>query len=243
MKHSHNFYSQKIDSLPINLHLYYMSNTPQLLFLEKSEKQQLDDIKTNIIKMLVARGFINEQNQAKYIKKFIEDETNDDIHVIQLDNDSNYNTVIPNKRIYVTFFNYKIMSAAKNSPVGEFIFNFYDEYKIILANSITEKSEQTLDSYKSPYEIFEINRFKENIIENKFVPQHIVLTKEEGKNVMVTYNALHRHMPFIMDGDPIARYYACRAGDVCKIIRPSNQTAETISYRLCVAGKHVNAKN
>lgn len=221
-----------------------MSNTtPQLLYLEKSEKHQFDDIKTNIIKMLVARGFIDERNREKYTKKFINEESNDDIYIIQIDNESNYNTTIPNKRIYITFFNYKIMSAATNSPIGEFIFNYYDEYKIIFASSITEKSEQVLDTYKTPYEIFETNRFKENIIENKFVPPHIVLSKEKGREVMITYNAIQKHMPFIMNGEPIARYYAMKIGDVCKIIRPSNGTADTVFYRLCVAGKHVNSKN
>ena len=55
---------------------------PQLLPLEKSYHQQLNDIKMNIIKIFTNRGHINKENMDKYIKKFIEDE-NDDMEFIR----------------------------------------------------------------------------------------------------------------------------------------------------------------
>ena len=214
----------------------------KLLFLEKSIKQQYNELKENIIKMLVCRGFINKENEKKSIKNLIDAEMNDEVYTIPLDNDKNYNTEIPNKRIILSFIDYKIMSAAKKTVIGELMFRFYDDYKIILVNGITTRSEAMLDSYKTPYEIFDITTFKQNIVEHKLVPQHQVLSQTEGEDVLKSYNALKKQMPFILEGEPMAKFYAMKVGEVCKIMRPSTMTAESPFYRLVIKGKHVSAK-
>ena len=96
---------------------------PELLPAEKSYHQQVIDVKQTVIKMLVNRGFINVENKEKYMKKLIADENDDMEYIIQLDNDKNYNTHIPNKKIYIKIFDYKISSINKTSPIGEFIIN------------------------------------------------------------------------------------------------------------------------
>jgi DNA-directed RNA polymerase I, II, and III subunit RPABC1 len=208
--------------------------TIENVFVEKTHKQQLNDIKTNIIKMLVNRGFINKENENKYIEKFINDNNDNLIYTIKLDNDKNYNTTIPKKQIMVTILNYKVISVNKTSQIGNFIFKYFEDYKIILLDSINAKSEQTIDDFNTPYEIFKISQLSENIVDNIYVPKHIVLPEEEGKQVLDAYCAKKKDMPFILTTDPIAKYYNMKNGEVCKIIRNSSITVNTIFYRLVI---------
>lgn len=215
---------------------------PELLPIEKSYHQQIIDIKNTIIKIFVNRGFINEENKEKYIKKLVSDENDDMEYMIQLDNDKNYNTEIPNKKIYIKIFDYKISSINKSSPIGEFISKYDKDYKFIIVQDINSRSEDVVESYQTPVEIFKFNKLQSDITEHDLVPQHIVLTKEEGEQVLESYRARKRDMPLIRSNDPVAKYFNMKPGEIVKIIRPSPVTAEAIAYRLVIKSKDVKAK-
>ncbi len=208
---------------------------PELLPVELSFATQISNVKTNIIKMLVNRGFINKENEDNYIKKLVENSENNEMeYIINIDNDKNYNTEILNKRIYIKFFDYKIMSVSANSPISNFIAKYFNEYKILIVDGINAKTELTIKNYKSQTEIFIIERLKKNIIEHTFIPQHIVLSQENGEKVRNAYCALKKDLPLILSNDPIAKYYNMKLGDVCKIIRLSKVSGRAFMYRICV---------
>lgn len=215
---------------------------PELLPAEKSYHQQIIDVKQTIVKIFVNRGFIKEENKEKYIKKLISDENDDMEYIIQLDNDKNYNTEIPNKRVYIKIFDYKISSINKTSPVGEFISKYDKEYKFVVINDINSRSEETIESYHTPIEIFKFNSLKSDITEHDLVPQHVVLTMEEGKQVLESYRAKQRDMPLIKTIDPVAKYYNMKHSEIVKIIRPSPITCEAVAYRLVIKSKDTRAK-
>lgn len=215
---------------------------PQLLPIEKSHHLQLNDIKTNIIKIFKNRGYIKEENTDKYIKKFIADENDDMEYIIVLDNDTNYNTTIKNKKVYIKIFDYKISSANKNSPVGEFLSKYNDEYKFLVVENINQKSEKIISHYKTECEIFKIADLKINIVDHILVPKHTVLTQEESKLVLQNYNARKKDMPLISSTDPIARYYNMKPDDICKIERPSIMTCNAPFYRIVVKSNVLKAK-
>lgn len=215
---------------------------PQLLPIEKSQHQQLNDIKTNIIKMFKNRGFIKEENVDKYIKKFISDENDDMEYTINLDLESNYNTTIKNKKVFIKILDYKISSVNKNSPVGEYLSKYADEYKFLVVENINQKSEKIISSYKTACEIFKITELKINVVDHNLVPKHIVLTQEEAKFVLETYNAKKKDMPLISSSDPIARYYNMHPDNICKIERPSVMTCTVPFYRIVVKSKVLKAK-
>jgi DNA-directed RNA polymerase subunit H (RpoH/RPB5) len=215
---------------------------PQLLPIEKSHHQQLNDIKGNIIIMFKNRGFIKEENVDKYIKKLISDENDDMEYIINLDHETNYNTTIANKKVFIKMLDYKISSVNKNSPIGEFLSKYHDEYKYIIVENINQKSEKIISHYKTACEIFKTAELKINIVEHMLVPKHIVLTQEESKKVLETYNAKKKDMPLISSTDPIARYYNMKADDICKIERPSIMTCITPFYRIVVKSKVLKAK-
>lgn len=215
---------------------------PELLPIEKSHHYQLNDVKTNLIKMLVNRGLIKSDNQQKTIDKIIKDDNDDQEYIVQLDNDSNYNTEIKKKKIYVKIFDYKISSINKNSPIGEFITKYNDEYKILIVQDINQKSENIIESYDTPSEVFKIMELMINIIDHTLVPTHIVLTKEQGEEVFQAYRAKKRDMMIIRTTDAVARYYNMKPGDICKIIRASVMTCEAPVYRLVVKSSDNKAK-
>ena len=215
---------------------------PELLPAEKSYHQQISEVKQTIVKIFVSRGFIKEENKEKYIKKIISDENDDMEYILQLDNDKNYNTEIPNKKIYIKIFDYKISSINKTSPIGEFIGKYDKEYKFVVINDINARTEETIESYQTPIEVFKFNSLKSDITEHDLVPKHIVLTKEEGKEVFESYRAKQRDMPLIKTIDPVAKYYNMKHGEIVKIIRPSPVTCEAVAYRLVIKSKDTKAK-
>lgn len=215
---------------------------PQLLPIEKSHHQQLNDIKTNIIKMFVNRGFIKEDNFNKYVKKFISDENDDMEYTIMVDVENNYNTTIKNKKIFIKMLDYKISSVNKNSPIGEFLSKYHDEYKLLVVENINQKSEKIISHYKTACEIFKTAELKICIVDHILVPKHFVLTQEESKIVLETYNAKKKDMPLISSTDPVARYYNMKADDICKIERASVMTCTAPFYRIVVKSKVLKAK-
>ncbi len=207
---------------------------PELVPIEKSVYQQINDVKTTIIKMFVNRGFIKRENLSKYVEKLIADENDDLEYVIDLDNSQNYNTEIKNKKVYIKIFNYKISSVSEKSPIGEFIKKYNKEFKFIVVQDITAKTEETINSYDTPVEIFKFNKLQSDVTEHVLVPLHEVLTKEEGENVLESYRARKRDMPLIRTNEDVAKYYNMKPGEIVRIHRPSPLTCEAIAYRLVI---------
>jgi DNA-directed RNA polymerase subunit H (RpoH/RPB5) len=215
---------------------------PELLPIEKSNHQQLNEVKTNLMKMFVNRGFINIENIQKSIDKLIKDDNDDQEYIVSLDNESNYNTTIKNKRLFVKIIDYKITSVNKNSPIGEFISKHDSEYKILIVQDINQKSENTIESYSTQSEVFKINQLMINIVDHVLVPKHIVLSKDETDAVLEAYRAKKRDMMLIKTTDAVAKYYNMKPGEIVKIIRPSVMTVEAPAYRLVIKSKDTKAK-
>jgi len=215
---------------------------PELLPIEKSVYQQINDVKRTIIKMFVNRGFINKDNKDKYIAKLIADENDDLEYIINLDTSKNYNTEIKNKKVYIKIFNYKISSVSEKSPIGEFIKKYNKEYKFIIVHDVTGKTEETINSYDTPVEIFKFNKLQFDITEHMLVPSHEVLTKEEGENVLETYRARKRDMPLIRTNEDVAKYYNMKPGEITRIYRTSPLTCESVAYRLVIKSSDSKVK-
>lgn len=207
---------------------------PELLPIEKSVYQQINDVKTTIIKIFTNRGFIDKSNRDKYITKLIEDDNDDLEYTINLDNIKNYNTEIKSKKVYIKIFNYKISSINEKSPIGEFIKKYNNEYKFIVVQDITSKTEENINLYATQVEIFKFNKLQSDITEHMLVPLHEVLTKEEGENVLESYRARKRDMPLIRTNEDVAKYYNMKPGEITRIYRPSPLTCESIGYRLVI---------
>lgn len=79
-----------------------------------------------------------------------------------------------------------------------------------------------------------LSRLQYNALEHVLVPKHIVLTDAETTEIKSKYSIRNdSQLPTISRFDPIAVVTGLRPGQVCKIIRPSRTSINSVSYRVC----------
>jgi DNA-directed RNA polymerase subunit H (RpoH/RPB5) len=205
--------------------------------IEKTELERINEVKTTIIKMLVNRKFINEENMENKIKKLIEEDKSE--YIIDLDNSQNYNSIIEDKKIYLKFINTNITSSSKGSEIHDYILKNMDKYKILIVENINLKSEKNITNFDTKYEIFRMTELQQNIIEHEDYIPHIPLNEDDTQQILREYNMQNKEMPMIQSHEIIVRYFNLRIGESFKILRYSQETGISPYYRLVV--KQINS--
>lgn len=75
---------------------------------------------------------------------------------------------------------------------------------------------------------------KFTILDHELVPKHILLTKEEKKQLLKQLKIQPEQLPWIRASDPVAKLIGAKPGDIVKIIRKSPTAGETVAYRFVV---------
>ncbi len=70
--------------------------------------------------------------------------------------------------------------------------------------------------------------------DHEMVPDHILLTPEEGLEVLKGFGIEAPQLPKIHISDPAAKEIGAKVGDIIKIIRKSTTAKHSIFYRLVI---------
>ncbi len=69
-----------------------------------------------------------------------------------------------------------------------------------------------------------------DVLLHKFVPKHVLLTKEESQNLLEKYRIDVNDLPQMFEKDPVAIAIGAKEGDIVRIIRESNTTVKSADY-------------
>merc|ERR1712154_264706 len=103
---------------------------------------------------------------------------------------------------------------------------------IVVQQGMTPSAKQSLVDI-APKHILE-SELLINLTDHELVPEHLVMTPDEKRELLMKYKLKENQLMRIQAGDPVARYYGLKRGQVIKIIRPSETAGRYISYRLVV---------
>lgn len=214
---------------------------------EMSNKDISQRILENIVKMFDERGLINMTDKNKdekykmeseelskiaqeYVDKFVIIDFDDNKYTMEFEKENiKYKCVIK-------IFNQKVTIINKNSQLNEFLSKYKNDYKLIIVDEINEKSLQSINSMYNNTEVFKKDSLMTNLIENGLVPRYQVIDKQSDdyKNFYDDYLTKKRNLPRILLHDPMAKYYNLKKDDIVRVIRASETSGISNSYRIVV---------
>jgi DNA-directed RNA polymerase I, II, and III subunit RPABC1 len=190
-------------------------------------------VRQTSLEMLEDRGFvISDDNRYLSYQDFANRLEENKINI-----EANH-SIIENRTAYISFIlDTKSFSKKDLNNLKLEIDEKYPMREMVVIIIVQEKptpqiaKELQNDEFKS-YEIFLTKNLMFNITRHEIVPRHILLTEDESKRVLDEFQATKQQLPKLPSTDPVAKYYGMKAGEICKIIRHSPMTGESIYYRM-----------
>lgn len=104
----------------------------------------------------------------------------------------------------------------------------------IINESLDENIENIYQKRNIFIQVFWIDTLLFDITKHTLVPQHEIVGESEKESLLSKYELdKYSQLPLIMRGDPVAKFYGGKKGDVFKITRDSETAGEYIFYRYC----------
>ena len=202
--------------------MYYSETQIKLLF----------NIRKTCMEMLTDRGYT--------IPNILENLSYEDFRIMF--NNKNIDLTISeqdNKNDVYIFFQYDDTSFGKNElkKLVDTVFKKVGNEDVLIIIVLKDKpgnsiKKEVKNAKYNNTEIFERNHLKFNVSKHIYVPKHILLTKEEGLEVMKKYNCEKHQLPGILIDDPQVKYHGMKIGDICKIVRTNKYNGYDIYYRI-----------
>lgn len=87
---------------------------------------------------------------------------------------------------------------------------------IVVQTGMTPSARQALVDMAPKYilEQFREAELMINITEHELVPEHVVMTTDEKKELLARYKLKEHQLPRIQQSDPVARYFGLKRGQV-----------------------------
>jgi DNA-directed RNA polymerase subunit H len=75
---------------------------------------------------------------------------------------------------------------------------------------------------------------KSAVKDHELVPEHVLLSPEEGEAVLRTYGIGAPQLPKIHVNDPVAKEIGAKVGEIIRVVRRSPTAKQSIFYRLVI---------
>lgn len=201
-----------------------------IINLKKTVDEVRQTVLTNVILMLTERKWLNVENKDNNINKLLKQESDDFTYNIVLDNPK---TV---KQCVIRLYNQKITSVSKQSNISEFLKDYKDYHKIIVVEDITTKTQQYIFNNYDKTEIFLEKSLMINLVDNIYTSRYIVIPKdsEQYKQFFAEFQCRKKDMPKILQSDPAAKYYNLSKYDIVRVIRSSETSGLSSTYKIII---------
>jgi DNA-directed RNA polymerase subunit H (RpoH/RPB5) len=104
----------------------------------------------------------------------------------------------------------------------------------ILESEMRDSNFEMSKYYFRNVHIFCIDTLYRNLLNHDLVPVHIpIRNKQDIEQILVDTNSMLHQLPIILRTDPMAKLIRLCPGNICKIIRNSEKSGESIYYRVC----------
>ena len=191
------------------------------------------NIRKTTLEMIQDRGFkVSEEDLMMTYQDFSNRLEENQINIIALHQSSNLKGIYVHHILETKTFSKKDLLNLKlfmdeNYPTKEMTVIIITQDK-----PTPQIAKELLNDEFKLYEVFLTKTLMFNITHHELVPKHVVLTEEEAKKVIDDFDATKSQLPKLLPTDPIAKYYGMKTGTVCKIVRNSQMTGESIYYRI-----------
>lgn len=225
-----------------------MSTNPSHLLVRKDTETIRKTILTNIVKMLCNRKWILAENMEKEILKLNDSYNDDHIYKIKLDvRLSNIPTYDPNDDdsqktkdtnfednvVIVKLLPQKVTSISKSPIITEFLSNYKKNHKIMVVESMSDKSKHQLLASRR-IEIFNETFLMIDLLSHVCSPSYEVLNSTEVSELLESYHLSRKQMKRMLDSDPASMYLYLKRKQIVRIIRNSELTGKSIDYRIVI---------
>lgn len=208
-----------------------MSNNNSIVNYRYNETEKLEIITTNLLKMLKERKLINDYE--KLINQVFNNLKNKNSYDIKLDNNDRFNADIYS----IMLLNDNINNLSKSSVFSSILSKYNKKINlhiIMIVEDIKDKIREKILLQYNNIEIFKKIELMMNLVDHMYIPKHILLTEEEKEIFYKEYNVSNDQMQKISIFDPVSIYYNAKKNDIFRIIRSSDITGTTFSYRLVI---------
>ena len=203
-----------------------MEENKKLFSIYKSESEKIKIILNNVLKMLGSRIYIDNDGEKQWLI------TPEDAKNEFLDKGDGVYTLRANngEKFAIKIYFHKISSTGKQSIISDFLKEYGQYKKIVIASSFNNKAIDYMNKHQT--QIFKESSLLFDIKSHIDQPKFELLSPSEMEQVKQEYNINDYTTNKYPPTDPIVRYFALRKGDIIRIIRPSPTSGEAINYRI-----------
>ncbi len=201
-----------------------MEANKELFQIYKSEEDKTDIIMKHVLLMLSRRIFIDKSKEKQSLLN-LPDSKVEDI------GDNTFSIKVRNgEKFAIKIIYHKITTIGKHSVISEFIKNYVQEKKIIVANDFSSKIYDF--SIKNGVQLFRECSMLEDIISYRDQPTFELLSPSEMAGVKSEYNVTNYTLNKVQKTDIIVKYFGLKKSDVYRIVRPSPTSGYSTAYRI-----------